>query len=247
MPPAERSRWAARPFTWHAAAVRALPDDQPWVFDLVSSDDARRAAALARHRGLLAEASVSRQRADEIWVRQGWSRAAENTVRRRLDQTLDGLVTAFCRAEDPAVRAHYAPYAVLYLRWEERFLPELRASWSCSPWTTKEAVLRDLTRGGVPPGQESEIAELIVAALRRPYRCKDWRYAGLLRHVAPAERIAELDDDRARFARHVLAHPELTVTRFSYPRWLAAQATTRPGSTAAEGGQPAPDGDQPAR
>jgi hypothetical protein len=37
------------------------------------------------------------------------------------------------------------------------------------------------------------------------------------------ERIAELDDDRARFARHVLAHPELTVTRFSYPRWLAAQ------------------------
>jgi hypothetical protein len=203
--------------------VRALPDDQPWVFDLVSPDDARRAAALARHAALLAEATVSRERADDAWARRGWDRAAENTAQRRLDRTLRGLVGAFTHAEDPAVRAHYAPYAVLFLRWEERYLPELKAAWDHSPWTTKEVVLRDLARGGVPPEQEPEIAELIVAALRRPYRCKDWAYAGLLRHVAPVERIAELDDDRARFARHVLAHPELTVTRFSYPRWLAAQ------------------------
>jgi hypothetical protein len=203
--------------------VRALPDDQPWVFDLVSPDDVRRKAALDRHTALLAEATVSRQRANDIWARQGWNRAAENTVQRRLDRTLRGLVSAFCQAEDPAVRAHYAPYAVLFLRWEERFLPELKGSWSHSPWTAKEVILRDLTRGGVPAEQEAAVADLIVAALRRPYRCKDWAYAGLLRHVAPVERIAELDDDRARFARHVLAHPELTVTRFSYPRWLAAQ------------------------
>ncbi len=223
MPPSRRSRWAAGALTWHAAAVRALPDDQPWVFDLVSPDDARRAAALLRHRELLAEATQSRQRADEIRTRRGGSRAAENTLRRRLDLTLDGLVTAFREAEDPAVRAHYAPYAVLYLRWEERFLPDLRTSWLCSPWTTKGAVLRDFTRGGVPAEQEAELTELLVAALRRPYRCKDWMYAGLLRHVAPLERIAELDDDRAGFARYVLAHPELTITRFSYPRWVAAQ------------------------
>jgi hypothetical protein len=204
--------------------VRALPDDQPWVFDLVSPDQARRAAALARHEALLAEAMQSRQRADDIWARQGWNRAAQNTVRRRLDLTLDGLISAFRQAEDPAVRAHYAPYAVLYLRWEERFLPELRTSWICSPWTTKEVVLRDFTRGGVPAEQESDVAELIVAALRRPYRCKDWMYAGLLRHVAPpAERIAELDEERAGFVRHVLAHPELTITRFTYPRWLAGR------------------------
>jgi len=202
--------------------VRALPDDQPWVFDLVSGDGARRAAALARHADLSAETAAARLRANEIWARQGWNRAAENTFQRRRDRTLAGLVAAFCQAEDPAVRAHYAPYAVLFLRWEERFLPELRAAWSCSPWTTKEVVLRDFARGGVPAEQEPELAELIVAALRRPYRCKDWRYAGLLRHVAPAA-ITELDDDRARFARHVLAHPELTVTRFTYPRWLAAQ------------------------
>ena len=185
--------------------MRALPDDQPWVFDLASYDDARRAAALNRHRELLAAAAVSRQR------------------RSRLDRTLDGLVTAFCRAEDPAVRQHYAPYAVLFLRWEARFLPELRASWPCSPWTTKAAVLRDLTRGGVPPEQEPELAELTVAALRRPYRCKDWMYAGLLRHLGPAGLPDTPDDDRARFARHVLAYPGQTVTRFSYPRWLAAQ------------------------
>jgi hypothetical protein len=206
--------------------VRALPDDQPWVFDLVSPVAARRAAALARHTALLAEVTVSRERANEIWARQGWSRAAENTVQRRLDRTLRGLVSAFVQAEDPAVRAHYAPYAVLFLRWEERFLPELKASWTHSPWTTKEVVLRDLTRGGVPEEQQAAVAELIVAALERPYRCKDWAYAGLLRHVGhvpPIERIAELDDDRARFARHVLARPGLTITRFTYPRWLAAQ------------------------
>ncbi|GAA3336452.1 hypothetical protein GCM10020358_08670 [Amorphoplanes nipponensis] len=204
--------------------MRALPDDQTWVLDLVSPDDARRSAALVRHRALLADATRSRQRADDIQARQGWNRAAENTYRRRLDLTLDGLVTAFCRAEDPAVRSHYAPYAVLFLRWEERFPADLRTSWPCSPWTTKERVLRDFTRGGVPAEQEPELAELLVVALRRPYRCKDWRYAGLLRHLAPAEAIAGLDDDRARFARHVLAHPELTISRFSYPRWLAAQA-----------------------
>ncbi|GAA3926714.1 hypothetical protein [Actinoplanes auranticolor] len=204
--------------------MRALPDDQPWVFDLVSPDQARRAAALARHDALLAEAMRSRQRANDIWARQGWNRAAQNTVRRRLDLTLDGLISAFCRAEDPAVRAHYAPYAVLYLRWEERFLPELRKSWICSPWTTKEVVLRDFTRGGVPAEQEPDLAELIMAALRRPYRCKDWLYAGLLRHVAPPpERIAELDEERAGFVRHVLDHPELTITRFTYPRWLAGR------------------------
>lgn len=200
-----------------------LPDDQPWVFDLVSPDPARRAAALARHEALRAEATAARRRANEIWAREGWNQAAENAYRRRRGLTLAGLVDAFAGARDPAVRAHYAPYAVLYLRWEERFLPELRTSWSCSPWTTKEVVLRDLTRGGVPAGQEAEIADLIVAALRRPYRCKDWMYAGLLRHVAPAERIAELDDDRADFARHVLAHPDLTITRFTYPRWLATR------------------------
>jgi hypothetical protein len=201
--------------------VHALPDDQPWVFDLASPDDARRAAALARHATLSAEATAARRRANEIWARQGWNRAAENTYQRTLDRMLNGLVGAFGRAEDPVVRAHYAPYAVLYLQWEERFLPELKAAWSCSPWTTKEVVLRDLTRGGVPEGHEAELAELILAALRRPYRCKDWMYAGLLRHVTPAG-LDELDDDRARFARHVLAHPSLTVTRFTYPRWLAA-------------------------
>lgn len=224
MPPAGPIRWAARPITWHAAAVHVLPDDQPWVFDLASPDDTRRAAALARHRVLLAQATVSRRQANEIWARQGRDRSAENAVRRRLDRTLAGLISAFCGAEDPAVRAHYAPYAVLYLRWEERFLPELRTSWTCSPWTTKEVVLRNLTRRGVPAEQQPAVAELVVAALRRPYRCKDWMYAGLLRHVAPVEEIAELDDDRARFARHVLAHPGLTVTRFSYARWLAAEA-----------------------
>ena len=202
--------------------MQALPDDQPWVFDLASPDEDRRAAALARHAARAAETGAARKRANEIWAREGWNRAAENTYQRRRDHMIDGLIDAFLRAEDPAVRAHYAPYAVLYLRWEALFLPELRAAMGVSPWTPKEVVLRDLTRGGVPEGHEAELAELILAALSRPYRCKDWMYAGLLRHVTPAG-LDGLTGDRADFARHVLAHPGLTITRFTYPRWLAAQ------------------------
>lgn len=202
--------------------MRALPTDQAWVFDLASPDGPRRAAALTRHRALAAHTAALRQRANEIWAREGWNRAAENSVQQQRDRTIDGLVTAFSAAEDPAVRAHYAPYALLYLRWESRYLPDLKSCWHCSPWTTKEVVLRDLTRGGVPEGHEAEVAELILAALRRPYRCKDWMYAGLLRHVVP-EGLDELDDDRAAFARHVLAQPSLTITRFTFPRWRSAQ------------------------
>ena len=50
--------------------------------------------------------------------------------------------------------------AVLFLRWEDRFLPELRASWTHSPWTTKEVVLRDLTRGGVPEDASGVVLNL---------------------------------------------------------------------------------------
>jgi hypothetical protein len=203
--------------------VHVLPDDQPWVFDLISPDDAVRAAALARHRAVLAGASVALHRANRIWAQHGYDRATFAAYERERQRTITGLVGAFSSATDPAVSARYAPYAVLYLRWEAAYLPELRDSWPCSPWTTKEVVLRRLDRGGVPGDLHGEVAELIVAALRRPYRCKDWMYACLLHQVSPGERIADLDDDRARFARHVAAHPELKVKRVTYGRWLAAQ------------------------
>lgn len=202
--------------------MRVLPDDQPWVFDLISPDDAVRAAARRRNQAVIAGASEALRRYNKVWTRPDSVPLAHAFVR-ETERTLKGLVSAFCSAEDPQVRARYAPYAVLYLQWEERYPAELAESWMWSIWTAKEVVLRNLHRQGVPPELGPEIADLIVAALHRPYRCKDWRYASLLHQVAPVERIVTIDDDRARFALHVVRNPAVNVTRATYPRWLAAQ------------------------
>jgi hypothetical protein len=52
-----------------------------------------------------------------------------------------------------------------------------------SPWGTKESLLRRLDRNGVPEPVRPQIADLVVSAIQRPYRCKDWMYARLVRHI----------------------------------------------------------------
>jgi hypothetical protein len=84
----------------------------------------------------------------------------------------------------------------------------------------------------VPAESRSQVADLIVAALERPYRCKDWMYAPLVRHVLDAPFVGRLQalltaDDplirlRAQFIVDVAEHPERRVKRVSWQRWLAA-------------------------
>ena len=130
---------------------------------------------------------------------------------------------------DPDAYERLTPYALLFLQWEALHPAEWRAAGRAawSPWTTKELVLARLARGGVPAGHRSAVADLVVLALRRDYRCKDWRYAAVARHVdGPVfrRRVGDHTDDavagpRARFLLYLLDHPGEPVTRTSWRRW----------------------------
>ncbi len=79
-------------------------------------------------------------------------------------------------------------------------------------------LLHRLDRGGVPEQLRPQIRDLIVLALKRPYRRKDWTYARLVRHVLDTsfsnqiEALLGAEDPfirlRAQFMHHVARHPQ---------------------------------------
>jgi len=112
-------------------------------------------------------------------------------------RSLEGPIEIFCHTGpgDSAVELLYAPLAVLSLQWEASYPREwgARESWLWSPWTGKEVLLRRLDRGGVPDSIRAQIAHLVLAAVQRPYRCKDWMYASLVRHIRDDTFLNRLD------------------------------------------------------
>jgi hypothetical protein len=119
------------------------------------------------------------------------------------------------------ISAGDARYGVLFLQWEARYPDEWREAsrWTWSHWGTKEGLLRWFASAGVPDIVKKDVAELVLDAVQRPYRCKDWWYAALVRHVAdPAfrQRLSHLAGARARFLEHVAANPDLPLTRNSF-------------------------------
>ncbi|MFG2007828.1 hypothetical protein ACGFNF_01990 [Micromonospora sp. NPDC048868] len=223
--------------------------DYSWLFDLVAVDPAVRHHALDRHQALLAAASDALHLSNGLWAAHHRSRSGQARLAARLDQaradfrwhqaqTIHGPLDAFRDApdDDHAGRARWAPIVALYLRWEAEYPDEWGApeSWMWSRWGTKEVLLRRLDRGGIPETVRPQIAELILAALRRPYRCKDWLYASLVRQLHDSPFLHEVgmltsaDDPlvrlRAQFVLHVAAHPEQTPTRTSWRRWLDSAA-----------------------
>ncbi|SBV24777.1 hypothetical protein GA0070620_0218 [Micromonospora krabiensis] len=223
--------------------------DYSWLFDLVAADPIVRHQALARHQALLAAASDALHLSNGLWAAHYRSRSSQTRLaaaldraradfRWREDQTIYGPVHAFRDApdDDRVGHARWAPIAALYLRWETEYPDDWGApgSWMWSRWGTKEGLLRQFNRRGLPEAVKPQIAELILAALSRPYRCKDWLYAGLVRHLhdspfLPEVEMLTLADDplvqlRAQFVLQVAVHPEQTPTRTSWRRWLAARA-----------------------
>lgn len=91
-------------------------------------------------------------------------------------------------------------------------------------------MLQQLGRHGVPEQVSLEAAELILAAIQRPYRCKDWMYALLVRHVADEEfrdRVTALTDApdplvrlRAQYLLDLADRPDARVTRSTWRHWL---------------------------
>ena len=220
--------------------------DRSWLFDLVCEDERRRVAALARHRESLEAAGAALDRLNEVWARAGsWvpeqadlsaeMDQARAAVDWHLDQTLCGPVAAFVGLQPSGSVTHvlYAPFAVLFLRWEAWYPVEWREpdSWWRSPWTTKAAVLARFAAEGVPDGVLTDLTELVAAAVRRPYRCKDWLYAGLVRHIPDAvlrrtlapmvDAVDPLTRFRVQFLADLSDDPGRRVTRRSWRRWLA--------------------------
>ena len=122
----------------------------------------------------------------------------------------------------------YWPFVVLYLRWETHRPDEWRSRDSnlWSPWTRKEVVLRELGRSGLSAEMRPDAVDLLLTALQRPYRCKDWMYALVVRHVADPDfhdRVTALTrapDPVARLVLDLVDHPEWRVTRKTWRRWL---------------------------
>ncbi|MFI6760033.1 hypothetical protein ACIBF5_12935 [Micromonospora sp. NPDC050417] len=225
------------------------PGNQSWVFDLTASDNVLRHRALTRHQALLAAASEALHWSNRVWEQAGTPAPTEPHLAAEMDQaraefrwhrerTILGPISAFFESErsDSVARLLYAPYLVLYLRWEADYPQEWSApgSWMWSPWGTKEVLLRELDRGGVPEQVRRQIGDLIVSALERPYRCKDWMYGRLVRHVldvpfvSRVEALLDAEDPlvrlRAQFILHVARHPQRAVKRVSWQHWLSCDA-----------------------
>ena len=226
-------------------AVEVEPD-LSWVYDLVAPDDAVRGRALARHQALVAEMVRAQQQVNAVWARAGTIEPREPHLSAEMDQaradlswhtrrSLPGLLGEFWSA-DALVRELHAPFAVLFLQWEANYPDEWRqpASHRWSPWGTKESVLRAFARREVPDSVLPQVRDLVVEALLRPYRCKDWMYARLIQHVADEDFLGRLgglldaEDPlirlRAQFALHLAEHPGQGINRTTWRRWLAASA-----------------------
>ncbi|WP_163510602.1 hypothetical protein [Fodinicola acaciae] len=215
--------------------------DHTWLHDLVDPDERVRARALDRQRAYVAAAVQARQWSNRVWRRAGRpAPAAPPHLHAEWDQAetdyhwherrgFTGPIVAFLRSE-PELDS--TTYALLFLRWEAEFPQEWRTPevnlWS--PWTTKELVLARLGKVGVPDSLRPTAAGLVLAAIRRPYRCKDWLYARLVDHVVDATfraRVGRLVHEtdppvaaRARFVLYVAAHPGRPLTRKSWRNWL---------------------------
>jgi hypothetical protein len=216
---------------------------------LVAAEDVVRARALARHQALLAAAGEALRRQNRLWALAGSFAptephllAATDQARAEFDrskrQTIFGPIEVFLQAarSDASARQTYCSYPVLYLQWEADYPQQWAAPGSSlsSPWGTKEALLGRLDRDGVPQDVRPQIRSLIVAALRRPYRCKDWMYARLVRQVldppflGTVEKLCDAEEPlvrlRAQFVIHAAQNPQQRIKRASWRRWLASDA-----------------------
>jgi hypothetical protein len=233
------------------------PDAEPiWAFDLVHPDAGRRARALAEHHARFSAASDARHHANAVWRDENahgrdWGtsiamEAAETRFQRRYQQTLDawlGPVTeSRVRQQDPNT-ATRDTYRVLFLRWESQFPDEWdRASHYRSRWSNKDFCLRGLADSEVEGSQRVPMQDLVMAALRRRYRCKDWRYPVVARRVddpnlhreicrflVPDDLVrAQVDDPleaavKAAFLNHVLYDQSRRIKRNSWEQWLLDQ------------------------
>ena len=203
---------------------------------LIDPDDVVRHRALAEHQEFLRAAAAALKQQNRIWAEtQSWSpdephrTAAMDQARAAFRWNLEQTIFGKMLAAGPGSVAH----AIVFLRWENEYPQEWRApdSYLWSPWGYKESVLQRLDRDGMPAEFRQPVADLVIVAAGRAYRCKDWRYARLVRHLSGTDLLDRLTslrasgDDlvrlRAEFLTDVSKHPGRALNRTTWRRWLA--------------------------
>ncbi|WP_030160217.1 hypothetical protein [Glycomyces sp. NRRL B-16210] len=121
------------------------------------------------------------------------------------------------------------PYALLFLEWEATRPGE----WGryAKSWGTKERLIRDLAVPGHTEPVRAKLIDLVEAAVRRAYRCKDRGYVRVARVLdcpdlrARLERAAEADDPWSRlhagYVLRLLDDPDLPNSRRVWRAWCA--------------------------
>lgn len=215
--------------------------DPAWAYDLIADDPALRAAARERRsRGLSAQVEAQ-QWINRLWFEAGTLRPSDPVqaaemerafaARRAADAMSGPLLRFWAARPGDELFERTAPQTILFLEWERRYPAEFDAArWDHTRWGTKGRLLRHIGRHGVPEAQREALMDLVVAALGREYRCKDWWYARAARGVdgpklrdrlrSSASRIEA--PERAEFLLWVLDHaPGINIG--TWGRWSARQ------------------------
>ncbi|GAB2564924.1 hypothetical protein [Kribbella endophytica] len=233
-------------------------EGREWLFGLVDGDSGLRLAALERQAGLVEEWSEGLRRSNALWFQNGQSSDFSRSLRKAslyeqaladqedaIEQTVYSVAGDFgsaCWYSDRD-ETEFAPYAVLFLRWEAEFPEEWRAGAPWSPWGLKQRILRGFVKVG-PLGRERELTDLLMGAVGRPQRCEDRLYSALARHLDGPElrsRLAEAEASgdqvvrlRAGYVGAVLDDRSMAVSLASWKRWVAA-AEVAPGPEGYDG------------
>ena len=195
-----------------------------WVRDLVHPDDGVRWAALDRHQTEVRRALRALVRA-HTRIDPAVTRSFDPALWAAYEVELADSAFGAFDLRDPERNA-------LFLEWESAYQEEWRSpdSYIASQYTRKCGILHRFTRRGFPAGLRHRVLELLLTAVQRPYRCHDWYYPGLVRHLgdtplrARAADLLDADDPltrlRAAFLLHLADHPPRRITRRTWRQWL---------------------------
>ncbi|QKW36908.1 hypothetical protein HUT06_25190 [Actinomadura sp. NAK00032] len=236
----------------NAGDTRAWRERLGWTFGLVSEDPLERAAALAQLVEVQRLTREALRKSNELWrlasslgpeehyKEPAFLQARQRYIEARSHSLPDGLwewpwggIAAW-----PGL-----PYALLYLEWEAKY-PEDWTRYAKS-WGTKKGLLRHLDKANHHhPSTETKLADLVVSAVERPYRCEDRWYARLARAIdnddlrARLGHAAQSDNPWARyqasFVLWLLTTPDAPVSRHTWSMWLATRDTPKLGVRSAE-------------
>jgi hypothetical protein len=135
--------------------------------------------------------------------------------------------------------SHLSAAALAFLQLEATNPQRWRTlQWPCSVWTLKDGVLRTFGAMQPSPAVAEQLRELVLGAVARQHRCKDYRYWQLARRLddphlraglsAAAEAAIESTRLRARFVQWLLEHPDQRADAPGWRRWLPTHGQPLP-------------------